>query len=205
MKKQIIFALAVMLSVFGINAKAEGNWNPRYTIDFLAAFDPDGAAWAIEKCGSLDAYGEKVVEKMNKVMENSNLNGKFRYIGNYTIDARIPDIAGWSNYVLNDRGLTSYVEEKEADICIVFPRCKNTTKPESGSSNFRAGHGFQYACVLVNSGIETNTAIHEAGHVMGCHHAYEMDGGPDKSDTCTYNYAAERTTADGHIQRNDGF
>lgn len=180
--------------------KAASDWNPRYTIDFLAAFDPEGAAWAIEKCGSLDAYGERVVEKMNKVMQNSNINGKFRYIGNYTIKATIPDIPGWSNYVLNDRGLTDYVEEKEADICIVFARCKNTTRPESGSSNFRAGHGFQYACVLVNSGIETNTAIHEAGHVMGCHHAYEMDGGPDMSDTCTYNYAAERTTASGHIQ-----
>lgn len=199
MKSRILFLLIAILTSLNLSVRAQDEWNPQYTIDFLAGFDPDGAQWAIEKCGSLEAYGEKVVGKMNQVMQNSKINGKFRLIGTYTISQNISDIPRWASVVLNDRALMKHVEDIEADMCIVFARCKGSTAPESGSSNFRAGHGMQYACVLVNSGIETNTAIHEAGHVMGCHHAYEMDGGAAASgDTCTYNYAAERTTPDGH-------
>lgn len=194
MKKILI--LSLFLSSF---CTVWADWNPRYTIDFVAAFDPDGAEYAKEKCGTTQAFGEFVVNKMNVVMQNSNINGKFRLVGTYTIQTNIPDVGRWGNIVLNDFGLRDYVEEKEGDVCLVFAGCKGSSNHETGNATFRARPGMQYGCVLASSGYDANTAVHEAGHIMGCHHAYEMDGGAAASgDTCTYNYGAERTTPDGH-------
>lgn len=186
-----------LLPLFCLNVLAD--WNPRYTIDFVAAFDPDGAEYARNKCGTEEAFGEYVVNKMNKVMSNSNINGKFRLVGTFTIGTNIPEVGRWGNIVLNDFLLRDYVEEKEGDVCLVFAACKGAANAETGNATFRARPGMQYGCVLASSAYDANTAVHEAGHIMGCAHAYEMDGGAAASgDTCTYCYAAERTTSDGH-------
>lgn len=191
-----LFLLLILLCTFG---SAWADWSPRYTIDFVAGFDPDGADYARAKCGTLEAFGQLVVDKMNTVMKNSNINGKFRLVGTHTISTNIPEVGRWGNIVLNDRDLRSYVEDREGDVCLVFAGCKGAANSETGNATFRARPGMQYGCVLASSAYDANTAVHEAGHIMGCAHAYDMDGGAAASgDTCTYNYAAERTTTDGH-------
>lgn len=195
MKKIITLLSLLPLLCMSLHA----DWNPRYTIDFVAAYDPDGAEYAREKCGTIQAFSELVVNKMNTVMQNSNINGKFRLVGTYTTHTNIPDVGRWGNIVLNDFDLQDYVTEKEGDVCLVFAGCKGSSNHETGNATFRARPGMQYGCVLASSAYDANTAVHEAGHIMGCAHAYDMDGGAAASgDTCTYCYAAERTTSDGH-------
>lgn len=197
----LLLALGAVLSLTAqttrVNTGEENkDWNPKYTIDFVAAFDPDGRDYALSKEASLEDFGRKVVDRMNIVMRNSNINGRFQLKGTYVISSTIPDIEGWPTQVLNDRGILNYVKSVEGDICLVFAPAYSSQRPATGNAFFRAGPGLGYGCVKIQDAYTGWTAIHEAGHIMGCHHALSMDGNPDRADTCTYNYGAERHAAD---------
>lgn len=204
MKKVCLSLLLALCAVLSLSAQTtrintgeeNKDWNPKYTIDFVAAFDPDGRDYALSKEASLEDFGRKVVDRMNIVMRNSNINGRFQLKGTYVISSTIPDIEGWPTQVLNDRGILNYVKSVEGDICLVFAPAYSSQRPATGNAFFRADPGLAYGCVKIQDAYTGWTAIHEAGHIMGCHHALSMDGNPDRADTCTYNYGAERHAAD---------
>lgn len=169
-------------------AKALTDWNPTYTIDFLAAFDPRGAAWAINKCGTIEAYAEHVVENMNFVMRNSELDGKFRLVGTFVTDSNVPQIATGVSYCMNNLALRAEAARLEADICLIFADVQDPLQSESGNAFYMPRPGDAFGCIEVKSGYETMTAIHEAGHIMGCAHARDVD----TSNPHPYNAGAMR-------------
>ena len=164
------------------------DWNPTYTIDFLCAFDPDAEEWAKAKCGTLEAYGEHVVKSMNNVMRNSGLDGQFRLAGTYVIGTNVPEIVQGVSIAMNDMGLTNAVKAAQADVTILFAAVKNSARSESGDAAYEAKPGHGYACVTVENGYGALTAIHEAGHIMGCNHSRDVD----REDVHPYAYGATR-------------
>lgn len=173
--KKILLIIALFSVAFSTKADDLSDWNPTYTIDFFAAFDPSGASWAINKCGSLEAYGEHVVKSMNTVMHNSKLDAKFRLVGTYTTAENVAEVVKGPGYCLNNRDLREAVKTAKADITLLFIAAENSIRPESGNAFFMAKPGDGYGCVHVTSGYETLTAIHESAHIMGCAHARDVD------------------------------
>lgn len=164
------------------------DWNPTYTIDFMCAFDPPGRDWALEHCGSLEAYAEHVVKSMNTVMHNSELDGKFRLVGTYVTSAIVPEVVKGCSMAFNDVALRAAVKEVQADITILFVAAKGSTSGVSGNAPYLAQPGDGYACVHVEGGYNNLTAIHEAAHIMGCNHSRDVD----LDDVHPYAYGAMR-------------
>lgn len=156
-------------------AKALEDWNPQYVIDFLAVFDPNAVEWAIKKCGSLEAYGEHVVENMNYVMRNSELNGKFRLVGTFEVDDNVTDIVGGPSYMYSNGKLKAELKRTKADVCLLFSGKQYAGNSTAGNAFYNAPPGMGFGCVTVDGGYNTMTAIHEVGHIMGCAHARDVD------------------------------
>lgn len=156
-------------------AKAIEDWNPEYIIDFLAAFDPNAVEWAMNKCGSLEAYAEHIVENMNFVMHNSELNGKFRLVGTYEVLDNVMNITQGPSYIYNNVNLGAELKRTKADVCLLFSGKQDSGNPIAGNAFYNASPGMGLGCVTVDGAYDTMTAIHEVGHIMGCAHARDVD------------------------------
>lgn len=178
MTKQLLSVfLFVFVFVFVPKSWADeiDDWNPTYTVDFFAAFDKTGAEWAEKNFGSLEAYGEKVVHKINTVMKNSNLDGKYRLVGTYCTGEVVKEVVQGPSYAYNHPGLRKAVREVQADLTLLFITAEGSTRPESGNAPYLARPGDAFGCAIASNGVYGLTAAHECGHMMGCSHARDVD------------------------------
>lgn len=152
-----------------------GEWKPTYEIDFMAAFDPRGKKWAEDHCGTIQAYAEYVVDKMNYVMRNSELDACFKLVGTFVISETVPEITKGPGMCLNSMPLREEAARLRVDICLLFADPEGPVQPETGNAFYAPLPGDGYGCVLASSGYDANTAVHEAGHIMGCAHARDVD------------------------------
>ena len=171
-----------------VEANDLSDWHPTYTIDFLATFDPSAEEWALEHCGTLQAYAEHVVKSMNTVMHNSDLDGQFRLVGTFVTTQNAPTVPQGLTMAMNDEALRAEARRLEADVTLLFVATVGNLQPVSGVAVYMADPGMGLGCVHVDGGYNALTAIHETGHIMGCNHSRDVD----LEDVHPYAYGAMR-------------
>ena len=155
---------------------ADSIFDKDHTIDYLVVYD-NSKKPNVEQAGGEEAFAEEIVRSINLVLKNSNLPYQFRVAGTYHMDTAVPSVENGLNIVANDEGVMKKRRDCKADLVVLIS--EPFGDPNSGLANHGAKHPDAYCSVLASMAVNSYTAAHESGHVLGCYHSRsEWDHSP---------------------------
>ena len=185
-------------------------------VDILVAFDRGARAWVESgnriSCDTITNFADYAVNKMNMVLEKSQLDDKFFYrlVGVVEVDDQWATIAesGLLEKLRTRAGALSKIGElREKHGADTITLLIDRDKTQSGT----AGQGFEYASSYTAATFDGNnyacnvcdvktvheryTMSHETGHNMGCGHSNRYASSPGRySYSYGYNFVDANNT-----------
>ena len=170
MKKILLTALLGGTALFTMaQALPEKQFDRAHTLDLLVVYDDTEWQYAENFENARETFAQEVVKSLNQVMENSNIDYRYRVAGTYhwagykapSIDTGLND-ATWNEGIRNQR------QKTKADIVLFVTENQDSN---SGAANAAAKFSDAFACVRRSMAASAFTAAHEIGHILGANHS----------------------------------
>lgn len=172
--------MACLLVMTFVGLQAQKVRNEAREIDYMVVFDNSSMPY-VEKNGGEKAFAEKMVERFNLILSNSHLDFQFRVAGTMHIDATMQTVSEGLSLLENSEDVREKRKEWKADlvVMIIDPKYDNGN---SGVSFHNANRWTAFSCVRASNALHY-TAVHEAGHTLGCYHAHNSAHSPASNET----------------------
>lgn len=137
-------------------------------LDYMVVFDRSAQIYMSDK-GGAEVFAAKIVTSANEVFRNSDINAELRLVGIMLLDEEIPSVNQGLDRIHNLASVQMRRAELKADLVTL---CSNPFNDGlSGVAAQEAKRMSAYSSIHVTSIFNSLTAVHEIGHIFGCHHS----------------------------------
>lgn len=137
-------------------------------LDYMVVFDRSAQLYMSDK-GGAEVFAAKIVTSANEVFRNSDINAELRLVGIMLLDEEIPSVNQGLDRIHNLASVQMRRAELKADLVTL---CSNPFNDGlSGVAAQEAKRMSAYSSIHVTSIFNSLTAVHEIGHIFGCHHS----------------------------------
>lgn len=165
MKKTLLQLFAALLPLGGF---AQAPAEPNLTVDYMVVYDNSSENYVTENGGE-QKFAQDIVDVINLSLKNSNIDYRFRLAGTHHMNMRVGSINEGMSLAMNDPGVQEARQKMKADIVVLIS--DPIYDGLEGISNNHADRFAAFSSVRARAAIKTYTAVHEAGHVLGCYHS----------------------------------